>query len=50
MTEEEHRRARLVAAHAGCFLADLLRDEIDRRYTALGLEPGRRRMKAQSAP
>jgi hypothetical protein len=43
LTEEEHRRARLVAAHERRFLANIVREDIERRYQALGPGDGRTR-------
>jgi hypothetical protein len=38
LSEDEHHKGRLVATHARRYLADLLRDFIEQRYRALGLD------------
>ena len=49
LTEDEHRRAKLVAAHERRFLSRILREHIEERYRALGLDDaGRRRARRKA--
>jgi len=46
-TEDEHRRAKLLAAHERRFLCRILRECIEERYRALGLDDDGRRRRAR---
>ena len=49
LTEAEHKKARLIAAHEGRSLADVLREDIERRYQVLGLDAASRPRAAREA-